>query len=118
GHIVLGDYSTTGDGLIAALQTLAAVVEAERPASQVCRVFEPLPQLLHNVSVNGGAPLEAKAVKKAIAAGERKLGSGGRLLIRASGTESLVRVMAEGEDESLIRAVVEEIAGVIERAGG
>ena len=118
GHIVLGDYSTTGDGLIAALQVLAAVVEAGRPASQVCRVFEPLPQLLRNVSVNGGAPLEAKAVKKAIAAGERKLGDGGRLLIRASGTESLVRVMAEGEDEGLIRAVVEEIAGVIERAGG
>ena len=118
GHIILSDYSTTGDGLIAALQVLAAIVEAGRPASQVCRVFEPLPQLLRNVSVNGGAPLEAKAVKKAIAAGERKLGSGGRLLIRASGTEPLVRVMAEGEDESLISAVVEDIAGVIERAGG
>ena len=118
GHIVLSDYSTTGDGLIAALQVLAAVVEARRPASQVCRVFEPLPQLLRNVSVNGGAPLEAEAVKKAIAAGQRKLGSGGRLLIRASGTEPLVRVMAEGEDEGLISTVVEDIAGVIERAAG
>ena len=118
GHIVLSDYSTTGDGLIAALQVLAAVVEAQHPASQVCRVFEPLPQLLRNVSVNGGAPLEAEAVKKAIAAGRRKLGSGGRLLIRASGTEPLVRVMAEGEDEGLISAVVEDIAGVIERAAG
>jgi phosphoglucosamine mutase len=118
GHIVLSDYSTTGDGLIAALQVMAAIVEAGRSASQVCRVFEPLPQLLRNVSVNGGAPLEAKSVKKAIAAGERKLGDGGRLLIRASGTEPLIRVMAEGEDEGLITSVVEEIAGVIERAAG
>ena len=118
GHIVLSDYSTTGDGLIAALQVMAAVVEAGRSASQVCRVFEPLPQLLRNVSVNGGAPLEAKSVKKAIAVGERKLGDGGRLLIRASGTEPLIRVMAEGEDEGMITTVVEEIVGVIERAAG
>jgi phosphoglucosamine mutase len=118
GHIVLSDYSTTGDGLIAALQVMAAVVEAGRSASQVCRVFEPLPQLLRNVSVNGGAPLEAKSVKKAIAAGERKLGDGGRLLIRASGTEPLIRVMAEGEDEGLITTVVEEIVGAIGRAAG
>ena len=118
GHIVLSDYSTTGDGLIAALQVMAAVVEAGRSASQVCRVFEPLPQLLRNVLVNGGAPLEAKSVKKAIAVGERKLGDGGRLLIRASGTEPLIRVMAEGEDEGLITTVVEEIVGVIERAAG
>ena len=89
-----------------------------RSASQVCRVFEPLPQLLRNVLVNGGAPLEAKLVKKAIAVGERKLGGGGRLLIRASGTEPLIRVMAEGEDEGLITTVVEEIVGVIERAAG
>ena len=118
GHIILGDYGTTGDGLIAALQVLAAIVEQERPASQVCRLYEPLPQTLRNVRFHKAPPLEEKAVKKAIAAGEKRLASTGRLLIRRSGTESLIRVMAEGEDESLIAAVVDDIAQVIERAQG
>ena len=118
GHIILGDYGTTGDGLIAALQVLAAIVEEGRPASQVCRLYEPLPQTLRNVRYHKAPPLEAKAVKKAIAAGEKRLASTGRLLIRRSGTEPLIRVMAEGEDESLIAAVVDDIAQVIERAAG
>ncbi len=117
GHIILSDYGTTGDGLIAALQVLAAVVEKGRPAAEVCRLFEPLPQLLKNVTFNGGPPLETKAVKKAIAEGERRLGKDGRLLIRTSGTEPLIRIMAEGEDEALIGAVVDDIAQVIEHAG-
>ena len=117
GHIILSDYGTTGDGLIAALQVLAAVVGEGRPAAEVCRLFEPLPQLLKNIAFNGGLPLEMKAVKKAIAEGERRLGKDGRLLIRPSGTEPLIRIMAEGEDEALIGAVVDDIAQVIEQAG-
>ncbi|NQU62336.1 MAG: phosphoglucosamine mutase [Rhodospirillales bacterium] len=116
GHIILSDYSTTGDGLIAALQVLAVVVATGKPASEVCRVFEPLPQVLRNVTFNGGKPLDDKAVKKAIKDGEGRLAGAGRLLIRPSGTEPVIRVMAEGEDEALINAVVGDIAGVIEQA--
>ena len=118
GHIILGDYSTTGDGLIAALQVMAVLVDTGRAASEVCRLFEPLPQLLLNVGYNGGAPLAAAAVKKAIQAGEKRLGDSGRLLIRASGTEPLIRVMAEGEDEALIAEVAADIAQAVERASG
>ena len=116
GHIVLGDFATTGDGLVAALQVLAAVVEEGAPASSVCRRFEPFPQLLKNVRVNGGDAMADARVQGAIADGEARLGSGGRLLIRKSGTEPVVRVMAEGEDEGLIGAVVGEIADAIAEA--
>lgn len=117
GHIVISDYSTTGDGLIAALQVLAVIVNAGKPASQVCRVFDPLPQILQNVRFNGGKPLDDKAVKEAIKDGEDRLGDGGRLLIRPSGTEPVIRVMAEGEDEALVASVVGDIAAVVEKAG-
>jgi phosphoglucosamine mutase len=116
GHIILSDYSTTGDGLIAALQVLAAIVESRQPASQACRLFEPVPQLLKNVRFAGGAPLEDAKVKAAIAAAEARLGAGGRLLIRKSGTEPLIRVMAEGEDQGLVRSVVDELCEVIRRS--
>lgn len=116
GHVVMSDYSTTGDGLIAALQVLAVLVEAGRPASEVCRVFDPLPQLLRNVRFGLGAPLESDSVQSAIADGEARLNGHGRLLIRKSGTEPVIRVMAEGEDERLIVEVVEEIARSIENA--
>ena len=118
GHIVLADHGTTGDGLVAALQVLATLVEAGRSASEVCRLFEPYPQLLRNVSVTGDAPLQAQDVRDAIAAGERRLGEAGRLVIRPSGTEPLVRIMAEGEDEHLVGAVVDDIVGVIEQSAG
>ncbi|MDH5749361.1 MAG: phosphoglucosamine mutase [Rhodospirillales bacterium] len=118
GHIILGEYGTTGDGLIAALQVLAVIVQEGKSASEVCRVFEPLPQLLRNVRFNGGQPLEDDAVKRAIADGEARLGNAGRLLIRKSGTEPLIRVMAEGEDEALVSAVVGDIVGVVERVAG
>ena len=108
---------TTGDGLIAALQVLAVIVESGKPASEICRVFEPLPQVLKNVQFNGGKPLEDKVVKKAIADGEVRLGKTGRLLVRPSGTEPVIRVMAEGEDEALVESVVGDIAVEIERAG-
>jgi len=116
GHIILSDHTTTGDGLIAALQVLAVVIGSGRRPSQVCRVFDPLPQLLRNVRFNGGQPLEDVGVKDAIDAGQRRLGNSGRLLIRPSGTEPVIRVMAEGEDPALIGAIVEEICGVIRAA--
>ena len=118
GHIVLADYGSTGDGLVAALQVLAVVVEEGRTASLSCRPFEPLPQLLRNVTYNGGQPLEDETVKKAIAAGEKRLQGKGRLLIRKSGTEPLIRVMAEGDDEGLIAAVVGDIINAVEQAAG
>lgn len=116
GHIVLSDYMTTGDGLIAALQVLSVVVKSGRPASEVARLFEPVPQLLRNVPVNGGSPLEAQKVIRAVEDGEARLANCGRLLIRPSGTEPLVRVMAEGDDESLIGEVVDSIVDAIEEA--
>ncbi len=115
GHIILSDYVTTGDGLIAALQALAVLVAAERPASESSRLFQPLPQRLRSLRiVDGARPMEASAVKDAIRAGEAALGRGGRLLIRKSGTEPVIRVMAEGEDEALVLRVVDEIAKAIE----
>jgi phosphoglucosamine mutase len=118
GHIVLTDFATTGDGLIAALQVLAVVVQAGRPASEVTRLFDPLPQLLRNVRFNGGQPLEDDQVQKAIRDGESRLGSAGRLVIRKSGTEPLIRVMAEGEDEALVDQVVGAICHTIEERAG
>jgi phosphoglucosamine mutase len=113
GHIILSDYATTGDGLIAALQVLAAIVETGCRASEVCRVFDPVPQLLRNVRFGDGRPLEARSVRQAIAAGETRLGTAGRLVIRNSGTEPVVRVMAQGEDEALLKSVVDEICEAI-----
>jgi phosphoglucosamine mutase len=113
GHIILSDYATTGDGLIAALQVLAAIVETGSRASEVCRVFDPVPQLLRNVRFGDGRPLEARPVQQAIAAGEGRLGAAGRLVIRNSGTEPVVRVMAQGEDEALLKSVVDEICEAI-----
>ena len=122
GHIVLSDYTTTGDGLIAALQVLAVLVQDGGKASQVTRVFEPLPQVLKNVPLSSGAALgEAlgdAVVREAVAAGERALGRDGRLLIRKSGTEPVVRVMGEGEDEKTVGEVVETIARAIAKAAG
>jgi phosphoglucosamine mutase len=115
GHIVLGDYSTTGDGLIAALQVLALMVENGGPASETCHVFEPLPQLLRNVASDGAATLDATLVQDAIRAGEIQLGDTGRLVIRASGTEPVIRIMAEGEDMALVDSVVADIVGAIEQ---
>ena len=117
GHIILGNFSTTGDGLIAALQVLAAIIETDASASQVGKVFEPVPQILHNVRCDGGRALQSAAVKKAIGAGEKRLGAAGRLLVRKSGTEPLLRIMAEGEDEALLNAVIEDIAEAALAAG-
>jgi phosphoglucosamine mutase len=113
GHIILSDYATTGDGLIAALQVLAAIVETGRRASEICRVFEPMPQLLRNVRFGDGRPLETAGVKRAIADAEARLGQRGRLVIRNSGTEPVIRVMAQGEDEALLASVVDSICEAI-----
>jgi phosphoglucosamine mutase len=114
GHIVISDFATTGDGLVAALQVLAAAKASGKPVSEVCKLFLPLPQVLKNVRFGSGRPLENAEVKEAIAAVERKLGGRGRLVIRASGTEPLIRVMAEGDDESLVQAAVDEICSALE----
>jgi phosphoglucosamine mutase len=116
GHMILSDFSTTGDGLVAALQVLATIVATGRPASAVCRQFTPLPQTLRNVRHGATSPLEAAAVIAAIAEAERALAGTGRLLIRRSGTEPLVRVMAEGEDQDVVTRVVDGLVSVIERA--
>ena len=117
GHIILTDHSTTGDGLIAGLQVLAALVEADAPASTLLRQFEPLPQLLKNVRFNGGAePLETDSVRKRIAAAETELEGRGRLVIRKSGTEPLIRVMAEGDDPALVERLVDDICEAVKAA--
>jgi len=117
GHMVMTDYVTTGDGLIAGLQFLAAMVESGQPASTLSRQFEPVPQMLENVRyASGAAPLEAASVKAAIRDAEARLAATGRLLIRKSGTEPLVRVMGEAEDESLLAEVVQAVAEEIRRA--
>ena len=113
GHIILADYATTGDGLIAALQMMASIVETGKRTSEVCRLFTPVPQLMRSVRFGDGRPLDAPSVKDAIAGGERRLGDAGRLVIRKSGTEPLIRVMAEGEDEGLVATVIDEICEAI-----
>ena len=116
GHIVLSDFSATGDGLIAALQVLAAIVETKKPASEIVHLFEPVPQLLKNVKCPKGSPLEDASVKSVIAASNAKLNGNGRLVIRKSGTEPVIRVMAEGDDPKLVGAVVNDIVRALENA--
>ncbi len=116
GHIVLSDFGTTGDGLVAALQILACVQRTGKRVSELCNKFEPVPQLLKNVRISGGRPLERKDVVEAISAAEAELSNKGRLVIRPSGTEPLIRVMAEGDDEGQVRRIVNELAGVIAAA--
>jgi phosphoglucosamine mutase len=116
GHVVLRDYSTTGDGLFAALQLLAVMVQTDQPMSKLGRLFEPVPQRLENVRFAGGQPLEAKTVQEAIADAQARLAGTGRVLVRASGTEPLIRIMAEGDDEKLVAQLVKEIAGAVKKA--
>ena len=116
GHIILSNFSTTGDGLLAALQVLAVIVQSGKPASEVCQLFEPAPQVLENVRYERGKPdpMDAPAVKEAIKAAEAALGGGkGRLLVRKSGTEPLVRIMAEGDDEALVRQTVAGVKSAV-----
>jgi phosphoglucosamine mutase len=109
GHIILSDYATTGDGLVAALQVLAVVKKQDKPVSMVCHRFEPLPQILRNVRYKKGKPLEDAKVRSAIKSAEQKLNGHGRLVIRPSGTEPVIRVMGEGDDKALVENVVDGI---------
>lgn len=113
GHIVMSDFSTTGDGLMAALQVLAVMVEKAQPLSQIAHVFDPVPQKLVNVRYKSGAPLEEESVKEAIESAEKALGKKGRLVIRKSGTEPLIRVMAEATDAKLMDDAVETVADAV-----
>ena len=116
GHIILSDYSTTGDGLIAALQVLAEMVRSGKKMSQLARQFEPVPQKLENVRFAHGKPMEHDGVKQAIAEAETRLNGCGRVVVRASGTEPLIRIMAEGDDEKLVGQLVREIAVAVRAA--
>ena len=116
GHIIMTDHSTTGDGLVAGLQILAALVDTGRPASELLHLFDAVPQLLKNVRFAGGAPLEAERVKARIADAERQLDGRGRLVIRKSGTEPLIRVMAEGDDLAMVERLVDGICDAVREA--
>ena len=116
GHIILSDHTTTGDGFVAALQVMAVVKRLGRPVSEVCRRFEPLAQVLRNVRFRSGRPLEAPRVIAAMEAAKAKLDGTGRLLVRPSGTEPVIRVMAEGDDPALVEQVVDDIIGALNEA--
>ena len=116
GHIVLSDFTTTGDGLVSALQILAVVVSTGKPVSEVCNRFERLPQVLQNVRYSNGKPLDDKRVVKAIEGAKARLGEAGRIVIRPSGTEPVIRVMAEGDDEKMVKKVVGDIVDAVKAA--
>jgi phosphoglucosamine mutase len=113
GHIILSNYTTTGDGFIAALQLLAVVKKKDKPVSEVCHRFEPLPQILRNVRYRGGKPLEHSSVRSAIADAEKRLNGHGRLVVRPSGTEPVIRIMGEGDDKAMVEEVVDGIAAAL-----
>lgn len=116
GHMILFDHATTGDGTVAALSVLTGLVRSGKRASELLRLFEPVPQLLKNVRYDGGAPLEQDSVKQAIAEAERELGGNGRLVIRPSGTEPVIRVMAEGDDAAQVELLVDRICDAVRAA--
>jgi len=116
GHIILSDHATTGDGFVAALQVLAVVKRQGRPVSEVCRRFEPLPQVMRNIRYRSGRPLEMPQVRAAIEGATARLNGNGRLVVRPSGTEPVIRVMAEGDDLGLIEEIADQIAGAVTEA--
>jgi phosphoglucosamine mutase len=118
GHIILSDYTTTGDGFVAALQILAVVKKQNQPVSVICHRFDPLPQVLKNVRYRSGKPLESAKVRSAIREGERRLDGHGRLLVRLSGTEPVIRVMGEGDDKVLVEEVVDGIVDALSHVTG
>ncbi|HCH93726.1 MAG TPA: phosphoglucosamine mutase, partial [Erythrobacter sp.] len=116
GHMILFDHATTGDGTVAALSVLSGLVRSGKRASELLRLFEPVPQLLKNVRYDDGAPLEQDSVQQAIAEAERELGGNGRLVIRPSGTEPVIRVMAEGDDAAQVELLVDRICDAVRAA--
>lgn len=115
GHMILTDFSTTGDGLIAALQVLAVIVEQGKKTSEVCKMFEPFPQKLSNIRFIGKDPLQRNEVRDVVKMWEEKLGNNGRILLRKSGTEPLIRIMAEAEDNQMVDRVIEDLRQIIEK---
>jgi phosphoglucosamine mutase len=113
GHIILSNFTTTGDGFVAALQLLAVVKKRNKPVSEVCHRFEPLPQVIRNVRYRSGKPLENSKVRSAIADAENRLDGHGRLVVRPSGTEPVIRIMGEGDDKAMVEEVVDGIAEVV-----
>ncbi len=113
GHVILSDFGTTGDGLVVALQLLAIVKRRHQPVSRVCHLFDPLPQVLKSVKIKGGRPLEDASVLRAIEAGREGLGETGRLVVRPSGTEPVIRVMGEGENSDLVEKVVDDVCDAL-----
>ena len=113
GHIILSDFTTTGDGLVAALQVLAVVKKLGKPVSEACHRFEPLPQVLKSVRYRSGKPLENSKVRSAIASAEDRLNGHGRLVVRPSGTESVIRVMGEGDDKAMVEEIVDGIVDAL-----
>jgi phosphoglucosamine mutase len=116
GHMILLDHATTGDGTVAAMRVLTSLVRSGKRASEILHLFDPVPQLLKNVRYAGGAPLENEGVKAAIAAAEAELSGNGRLVIRASGTEPVIRVMAEGDDSARVERVVDAVCEAVQAA--
>jgi len=113
GHVILSDHTTTGDGFVAALQVLAVVKKRDQPVSAVCHRYDPLPQVTKNVRYRGGAPHEHAKVRSAIADGEGRLNGHGRLIVRPSGTEPVIRVTAEGDDRALVEDVVDGVVDAL-----
>jgi phosphoglucosamine mutase len=116
GHIVLRDFSTTGDGIVAALQVLGVLAQETGPASEVSHIFEPLPQVMENVRYRNASPLSDARVTEQIKACEARMNGSGRIIVRKSGTEPVIRVMAEGDDEMLVRSVVSELVATLQAA--
>jgi phosphoglucosamine mutase len=116
GHMILLDHATTGDGTVAALRVLTSLVRSGRPASEILHLFDPVPQLLKNVRYDGPSPLSSDSVRDIVAQAEAELAGKGRLVIRASGTEPLIRVMAEGDDASQVESVVDRICDAVRSA--
>jgi phosphoglucosamine mutase len=116
GHIILSDYTTTGDGFVAALQILAVVKKQNKPVSAICHRFDPLPQVLKNVRYKSGKPLESAKVRSAISEAQRRLDGHGRLIVRPSGTEPVIRIMGEGDDKMLVEEIVDEIVEALNDA--
>jgi len=116
GHIIMTDYTTTGDGFVAALQVLAVVKKFDKPVSEVCHRLDPLPQVTKNVRYRSGKPLDHADVQSAISDGESRLNGHGRLLVRSSGTEPVIRVMGEGDDRDLVEDVVDQIVNALGHA--
>ena len=116
GHLLMTDYAVTGDGSLAALMLLSGLIRSGQTSANYLHLFDPLPQIMRNVRYSGASPMQSDTVQAAIREADERLGAAGRVLVRASGTEPKIRVMAEGEDQALVSAVVDELVAIVEKA--